>query len=56
MSLDAKSMQKLLMPNGSLRDRSKNKRGASHAVNPAGTKIVKAFEKRVWSGRVRMQS
>lgn len=51
MSIEAKKLQRYLT--GMRRDRSKNKRGASHAVNPAGTKIAKAFEKRVWCGRAR---
>ena len=54
MKLDLNLIGKLLAMNGARRDRSMNQRDAIHAVNPAGTKIAKAFERRVWSGRVRM--
>jgi hypothetical protein len=53
MSMDSKEMQKLLMPNNNQRDRSKNKAGALHKVNPPGTKLLKQFKKRTWCGRAK---
>ena len=54
MSQDQKSNEMFQTFASRTRFRAKNKKGARHAVNPAGTKIARQFERRAWSGRVRM--